>query len=197
MEPLCPIIVFWSRNARYIQSKNLEYKPYMLTCVSYLYTLYISFLYMCRTVKVDTDQNLITLLKIIQFMTILMNYMYNIKIIFAKTSCLIFAACCLCSQSMEPYQFCMKVKIHNSYTKTSNTHSSVNNRKSSERVSSVEWIFHTLYLMLKCIGTWRDKHNSNIATLLQRLNHNRCCFGITQSAVTQWWLMLRKPSIGL
>lgn len=103
--------------------------------------------------QVDTDQNLITLLKIIQFMTILMNYMYNIKIIFAKTSCLIFAACCLCSQSMEPYQFCMKVKIHNSYTKNSNTHSSVNNRKSSERVSSVEWIFHTLYLMLKCIGT--------------------------------------------
>lgn len=67
----------------------------MLTCVSYLNTLYISFLYICRTVKVDTDQNLITLLKIIQFMAILMNYMYNIKIIFAKTSCLIFAACCL------------------------------------------------------------------------------------------------------
>lgn len=72
----------------------------MLTCVSYLNTLYISFLYICRTVKVDTDQNLITFLKniqlkIIQFMAILMNYMYHIKIIFAKTSCLIFAACCL------------------------------------------------------------------------------------------------------
>lgn len=78
----------------------------MLTCVSYLNTLYISFLYICRTVKVDTDQNLITFLKniqlkIIQFMAILMN-MYHIKIIFAKTSCLIFAACCLFSQSMEP-----------------------------------------------------------------------------------------------
>lgn len=111
----------------------------MLTCVSYLNTLYISFLYICRTVKVGTDQNLITFLKniqlkIIQFMAILMNYTDHIKIIFAKTSCLIFAACCLFSQSMEPYQFCMKVKIHNSYTKNSNTHSSVNNRKSSERV---------------------------------------------------------------
>lgn len=106
----------------------------MLTCVSYLYTLYISFLYICRTVKVDTDQNLITLLKIIQFMAILMNYTDHIKIIFAKASCLIFAACCLFSQSMEPYHFCMKVKIHNSYTKNSNIHSSVNDRKSSERV---------------------------------------------------------------
>lgn len=72
----------------------------MLTCVSYLNTMYIRFLYICRTVKVDTDQNLITFLKniqlkIIQFMAILMNYTYHIKIIFAKTSCLIFAACCL------------------------------------------------------------------------------------------------------
>lgn len=84
----------------------------MLTCVSYLNTLYIRFLYICRTVKVDTDQNLITFLKIIQlkniqlkiiqFMAIVMNYTYHIKIIFAKTSCLIFAACCLFSQSMEP-----------------------------------------------------------------------------------------------
>lgn len=111
----------------------------MLTYVSYLNTLYISFLYICRTVKVDSDQNLITFLKIIQlkiiqFMAILMNYMYHIKIIFAKTSCLIFAACCLFSQSMEPYQFCMKVKLQNIYTKNSNIHSSVNNRKSSERV---------------------------------------------------------------
>lgn len=112
----------------------------MLTCVSYLNTLYISFLYICRTVNVDTDQIFkitflkIIQLKIIQFMAILMNYTDHIKIIFAKTSCLIFAACCIFSQSMEPYQFCMKVKIHNSYTKNSNTHSSVNNRKSSERV---------------------------------------------------------------
>lgn len=117
----------------------------MLTCVSYLNTLYISFLYICRTVNVDTDQifkitflKIIQLkniqLKIIQFMAILMNYTDHIKIIFAKTSRLIFAACCLFSQSMEPYQFCMKVKIHNSYTKNSNTHSSVNDRKSSERV---------------------------------------------------------------
>lgn len=112
----------------------------MLTCVSYLNTLYISFLYICRTVNFDTDQIFkitflkIIQLKIIQFMAILMNYTDHIKIIFAKTSCLIFAACCLFSQSMEPYQFCMKVKIHNSYTKNSNTHSSVNNRKSSERV---------------------------------------------------------------
>lgn len=123
----------------------------MLTCVSYLNTLYISFLYICRTVNVDTDQifkitflKIIQLkniqLKIIQFMAILMNYTDHIKIIFAKTSCLIFAACCLFSQSMEPYQFCMKVKIHNSYTKNSNTHSSVNNRKSSERLWSGSFI---------------------------------------------------------
>lgn len=78
-----------------------------------LNTLYISFLYICRTVNVDTDQifkitflKIIQLkniqLKIIQFMAILMNYTDHIKIIFAKTSCLIFAACCLFSQSMEP-----------------------------------------------------------------------------------------------
>lgn len=77
----------------------------MLTCVSYLNTLYISFLYICRTVNVDTDQifkitflKIIQLkniqLKIIQFMAILMNYTDHIKIIFAKTS---FDFCCLLS----------------------------------------------------------------------------------------------------